>query len=255
MKIWTFKKSRNWKLLQFAIVAGAVVSSLSADDAPKLEGRGRAINPAGDCTFDVGDNSIRISVPGSDKSHDLSPELGSNTAPRVVRTVTGNFAIQVKVSGDFKPGGESTQAGRTGYTGAGLVLFADEKNFVRLERAVLQRPGDVPRPYINFEIRVNGRIGRMGTTGDFRLKPDGPVWLSLERKGLELRGAVSADGKTWSRGASKSLDPKISKQNGLSVGVAAISTSRQTFNPEYSELRLEQLPNDEPGQSEREEPD
>ena len=106
-----------------------------------LDGWGKAVDPEGDCRFENLRGRLIITVPGSKKPHDLSPEMGNTTAPRMVKPVPGDFVIQVRVDGEFEPGDESTQAGRTGYTGAGLVVFADEKNFVRIERATLHAVG------------------------------------------------------------------------------------------------------------------
>src|SRR5688572_24686505 len=110
-----------------------------AGAAKTVKGWGEAIDPAGDCKFEQKDGKLTIIVPGSAEPHDLSAELKSSTAPRVFTPLNGDFDMQVKVEGEFQPGGESTQAGRTGYTGAGLVVFADAENYVRLERATLQR--------------------------------------------------------------------------------------------------------------------
>ena len=91
-------------------------------------------------------------------------------------------SIQVRVDGILGPGDESTQAGRTGYHGAGLTATFDAQNVVTLAYAVLQRPGQDPEPYANFEIRVAGRLTRFGSTGDHPLPKEGPVFLRLERR-------------------------------------------------------------------------
>lgn len=205
----------------------------------KVEGWGVAQNPAEDCLFKTGDGGkLTITVPGSSKPHDLSAELGNCTAPRVVQPVEGDFTIQVKIDGEFAPGGESTQEGRTGYTGAGLVVFADADNFVRIERATLQSPGGPAMPYTNFELRVHGELERFGTTGDFRTEADKPTWLRLERKGTKLIGAMSQDGVNWNYGEPKELFAEPWNQKGIVAGVAAISTSQKSFAPVYSELTL-----------------
>ena len=201
----------------------------------KIENWGTALDLAGDCKFAAKDGALVITVPGG-KPHDLSAELTSSTAPRVVRGVSGNFVIQVKVDGEFQPGSESTQPGRSGYRGAGLVVFADDKNYVRLERATLHWSGEEPQAYTNFEIRVDGQLERIGTTLDAPLDPKKPTWLRLERQGAVLHGFVSQDGREWKPLVSKELTEAWKAET--LVGVAAISTSKDAFTPQYSELSI-----------------
>ena len=226
----------------FALLA-FVIPCLADEPTPKSEpikGWGIALNPAEDCKFKAEDGKLTITVPGAGQPHDLSPELLCNTAPRVVQSVKGDFVIQVKVEGEFQPGDESTQPGRTGYTGAGLVIFADDGNFVRIERATLQSQGDVATPYTNFEIREKGELERAGTTDDLATEKDKPTWLRLERKGQQVLGAMSHDGEHWTYGEPKDLRAEEWTRNDIVAGVAAISTSRQPFAPIYSAFSIQQ---------------
>ncbi|MBI1176205.1 DUF1349 domain-containing protein [bacterium] len=231
-------KSRALLVIVAALVHSVVFASDPAITKQSIEGWGNSIDPAGDCQFKVADGKLTITVPGSAKPHDLSPEMSSTTAPRVVRPVKGDFTIQVRVDGEFQPSGESTQTGRTGYTGAGLVVFVDDENFVRIERATLNLGGARAIPYTNFEIRVNGRLEQPGTTGDLPTESGKPTWLRLERRGKQIRGAMSHDGEHWQYGNPKELRAKAWDENSIVAGVAAISTSKQTFAPIYSHLTL-----------------
>jgi regulation of enolase protein 1 (concanavalin A-like superfamily) len=208
-------------------------------DGNMVAGWGTALNPAEDCEFELTSDRLTIIVPGAETPHDLSSELASSTAPRVLQPVSGDFVIQVRVDGEFQPGTESTQEGRSGYTGAGLLVMADAQNFVRIERATLHYPGDISRPYVNFEIRVNGELKQQGTTGDFPTEGNKPTWLKLERKGQQMLGAMSHDGENWIYGNPKDLSAEAWTQDSIVAGVAAISTSLQTFSPRYSELSVE----------------
>ena len=112
-----------------------------------------------------------------------------------------------------------------------------EKDVVTLARAVIQQDGEEPVPYANFEIRVGGEVQRIGLTGDHPLPKDGPVFLRLERRGSKFIGSVSTDGTTWDM-----LEPKdvpAEWPDELQAGVAAISTSREEFNPKFSKLQVE----------------
>lgn len=210
-----------------------------ANKGEVLKGWGTTQDPEADCKFLVKEGKLTISVPGSDKAHDLSAELDNVTAPRVVQALKGDFRIQVKVEGEFQPGEQSTQEGRTGYTGAGLVIFADTRNYVRIERASLQTDGSGgARPYTNFEIRVDGELQHIGTTGDLPTQSGKPTWLRLEKKGREILGSMSQDGETWTPGTPKVLESKSWTDNTVLAGVAAISTSQKVFAPVYSELSV-----------------
>lgn len=226
--------------LAILVIALPALATDPTSQTQSIAGWGHSINPAGDCEFKVTDGKLTITVPGSAKPHDLSPEMASTTAPRVAQPVAGDFTIQVKIEGEFRPSGESTQSGRTGYTGAGLVVFADDENFVRIERATLSLGGGRDIPYTNFEIRVNGKLEQPGTTGDLPTEPDKPTWLRLERKGGKMLGAMSHDGEHWHYGKPKELHVDAWNRNNIVAGVAAISTSRQTFSPVYSEFSIKQ---------------
>jgi len=206
-----------------------------------LQGWGTAQDPAADCKFSLKEGKLTISVPGSDKAHDLSAEMGNVTAPRVVQALSGDFRIQVKVEGPFQPGEESAREGRTGYTGAGLVIFADTRNYVRIERASPQAEGSRgARPYTNFEIRVDGELQHIGTTGDLPTENGKPTWLRLEKKGRQILGSMSQDGVTWTAGNPKVLESKSWTNNTVLAGVAAINSSRKEFSPVFSEISVTQ---------------
>ncbi|ELP32069.1 DUF1349 domain-containing protein [Rhodopirellula baltica] len=237
---------RNLTVAVLVALGLPIFADEPATTDPNLADWGVPINPAGDCSFTASNEDLRIFVPGSETAHDLSPELESSTAPRVVQSISGDFVIEVRIDSQFEPGDESTQAGRTGYVGAGLVVFADDKNFVRLERATLHRQAGDPRPYTNFEIRVDGQLERAGRVGELPADQAKPTWLRLERKGDLMLGSVSLDGNNWEHAEPKELQAEAWMEDGIVAGVAAISTSKEHFEPRYSEFSLRQanVPND-----------
>jgi hypothetical protein len=213
---------------------GSTSPSLDKQTKRELPGWGTAVDPDHDCTFFLAEDALSISVPGS-HPHDLAAEIHSTNAPRVLQSVRGDFTIQVRVEGRFAPGDESTQPGRTGYNGAAVVAMSDAENTVTLARAVLQR-GEEAEPYANFEIRVDGELQRIGLTGDHPLPKAGPVFLRLERRGSKFLGAVSADGMSWDVLGAKQIPEEWPKE--LQTGIAAISTSKEEFNPRFSKLQI-----------------
>lgn len=150
-------------------------------------------------------------------------------APRVLKTVEGDFVAEVSIDGKFSPG-DANISGRTAYHGAGFVLMQDDKNYIRLERAVLTRGGQESH-YANFELRVNGQIVRFGAPSDFSFDPLKTSSLRIERKGDEIRGAVRQGDADWHYLPSK----KISFSKTLQIGLAALNASDSVFQPSYSD--------------------
>ena len=225
----------------FVIAASLLTSQTFADDArhtsnANISDWGKPTDPDGDCKFFRAPGELLISVPGSNGPHDLATDVNKTNAPCVLKAVSGDFSIQVKVDGRFAPGTKTSLPGRFAYNGAGLLLMADASNVVCLARGVFQRPGDEPKTYANFEKRVGGELERIGDAADHALPATGPVFLRLARHGQTIFGWVSTDGNKWD-----ALPPKVlpdSWPNKLSVGIVAISTSEQEFNPRFSSFKL-----------------
>jgi regulation of enolase protein 1 (concanavalin A-like superfamily) len=198
--------------------------------AKEIPGWGRIVDPDADCKFSAKRKQVTITVPGT--PHDLSAELDRMNAPRIIREIEGDFTLAVIVKGEFEPG-EANIAGRTAYNGAGLLVMQDEKNYVRLERAVLVRGGQ-SRHYANFEISIDGQVQRIGTPGDMELEPEASCLLRIERVGEEVRGIVRQGTRAWTE-----LVPKRAELSAtLSVGVAAINASDKSFEARFSGFLL-----------------
>ena len=188
----------------------------------------KPVDPDGDCKIVADKEALTIEAPG--KRHDLAGE-GAINAPRLLRDVSGDFTIQVRVAGDLKPAGPSTAPGGLPFEGAGLVLMADDKTFVRLERAALDRNG-AAEPYVNWEVRADGRQQWASTA---KLNPeDQTVYLRLRRLGDRIFPGFSADGKTWTEMPSQALATLAT----VKVGVAAVTSSAGTFRPKFDDFRM-----------------
>lgn len=229
-------------LKSIAVIAGLFLLTddrISADGPGKtseLPQWGKAIDPDGDCRFLTAEGTLQMSVPGGGRTHDLAADINVVNAPRVIQTAPGDFTLQVRIDGRFMPGPESTQPGRGGYNGAGIIAMLDEKNVVTLARAVIQFPGEGPSHYMNFEIRVDGQLLRIGLTSDHPIPPSGPMYLRLEGRGSTILGAVSADGINWTVLGSKEIPAKWRQE--LQIGLVAVSTSKEEFNPRFSKLQV-----------------
>jgi len=109
---------------------------------------GPLIDPDKDCQFtkDEENYKFKIEIPG--KLHTLSPELTTrknrkvslHNAPIILADVEGDFAAMVEVTGEISPG-SVTPKDRQGHMlpftvqSAGLIMYQDKNNFMRLERA------------------------------------------------------------------------------------------------------------------------
>ena len=83
--------------------------------------------------------TVVIEIPG--KLHDLNADIDKYNAPRVLREVDGDFDIQVKVVGEFKPGAKSLNPKSLPFNGAGIFVWRNSDNSIRLERAAVVRQG------------------------------------------------------------------------------------------------------------------
>jgi regulation of enolase protein 1 (concanavalin A-like superfamily) len=192
-----------------------------------LPGWGQPFNPDGDCSIAPEGDGLVIRVPRA--PHDLSAEMGRVNAPRVLQDVDGDFSASVKVRGTIRPGAAASVPGRVAYQAAGLLLWVDNRNYVRLERGALNRDGSI-RPMAAFEARVRGELAGARAAD----VPDQDAWLRLERRGNRLVGSVSADGRRWTD--LEPLDVELPAK--VRVGVTAVNAARQPLAVRFEELRV-----------------
>ena len=110
------------------------------------------------------------------------------------------------------------------YHGAGLVIWQDEENYVRLEIAADLQYGK-PRPYVNFEYRKEGvlAVSRGMINGNRSER------LRLKRRGDEVFASFGPDGARWN-----SFPPlTVSLSDRLMVGVTAINSSTKRLTAEF----------------------
>jgi len=226
-------------LLTVALFVGACIlylgwllrrtPALVPDPPPSrsIEGWGEAYDPKGDCAFEVQGQRLTVRVPGS--LHDLSAEAGDVSAPRILRVTRGDFVASVTVAGAVRPGGEQTGRHAYPYHGAGLLVWQDSNQYVRLERAAILR-GSQLISYVNFEQRSRGRMVSSQSTSI----PDEPVVLRLERQGGRLFASFSPDAKRWTPLPDMPLDFAAE----LRVGVATVNTATEALKAEFDGLAV-----------------
>jgi hypothetical protein len=193
------------------------------------------VNPDDDCKIDQdrASDRVTISVPGT--PHVLSAEIGRLNAPRLLRAVRGDFEVRMRVDGVFHPSGRATMKEYAPYHGAGVLLWQDGDNYLRLEIAADLHEGRV-RPYVNYELRKDGALA---VSRGIKIE-DGSTYLRLERRGDEFRAAFGPDGVRWT--ALPPINAKLDYQ--LKAGVAAINTATKPLTAQLEDFRVVAGPSD-----------
>ncbi|QEH32521.1 hypothetical protein OJF2_09980 [Aquisphaera giovannonii] len=200
---------------------------------------GRPVDPDGDTAIELDATSgeIKFGIPGT--PHVLGAEIGRMNAPRVLRPVRGDFAAGVVVNGVSHPAGRATLPDYAAFHGAGLLLWQDERNYLRLEIAAEVRRGR-PRPYANFELR---RGGVLASSQGIEIK-DGSSRLLLVRRGGVVRGAFGRDGTRWTWFA----PVELGFDGPSRIGGAAINSATKPLYADLQSLRV--VPIGDAGESE-----
>ena len=201
-----------------------------ADEKPvfNIKGWGDVIDPDKDCQVQVDDGKVTVKIPGA--AHDFAAELRRWNAPRILSEIRGDFIVDVRVSGEFKPAEASTIEGRRSYNGAGILLVKDPNNYLSLQRGAVHL-GDRVRHYVNFELRKNAELPI--SLYELELE-ERDTYLRLERRGNKVYGMASHDSIHWS-----SYEPiEVDFPEAISVGVEVINSSKQPFACAFEKLAL-----------------
>ena len=226
----------GWPLVVCLLTASGALSEARAVD---IDGWGKFIDPAGDCKVQEQQGIVSVTVPGSATAHDLTPtaDFDNVSGPRVLQSVQGDFRIDVNVLKFPRPKAKTsvTKQGNS-YVAAGLLVWQDEKTFIRWLRAANGERGDLfvhVEPY--KESKSNTSTGRVLASS--RLIPDEPTFLRLERGQGKFTFSWSKDGQTWTTYATMS-DEDYAEE--LQVGVGVVNATNVEFAPQFEKLTLDQ---------------
>ncbi len=193
---------------------------------------GVAVDPERDSTFRADRDGLRIIVPG--KPRVMSVEIGKTNAPRVLRELDGDFSVEVKVSGAFPTDPRCLVEGRWPYHGAGLLVWQDDRNYVRLERAHMHLPSGLWRCYPAWEMRQDGKMVRAWQPSDGLLDEAKPAYLRIVRKAEVLTGSYSQDAKDW-----RELPPlQVDFGRRMRVGVEALQNTPSGMEALFEGLKI-----------------
>lgn len=212
------------------IAASVVAAAGLADTEPvAIDGWGRVTDPDRDCKLTAEKGKLTVTVPGT--NHNLNPAVGMN-APRVLREVEGDFTATVKVTGEFDPGETASLPGGGPFNGAGLLVWADDRNYLRVERDIwwvpeIKKHACYPPLVEYYKDGEYQDTDPPGTTDEFFKGKS--TYLRVERKGKMVTASYSHDGKKWT--AAKEVAVDLPRK--VRVGVAAVSTSAKPFAVEF----------------------
>jgi regulation of enolase protein 1 (concanavalin A-like superfamily) len=188
----------------------------------KFPGWGDLVDPDGDCKVTEDRGVLTITVPKT--QHDLTyqEDVTKINAPRVLQAVDGDFTLTVKVHAYASPKGLGTSSGKHVFVSAGILVWQDEKNYTRLERASLGiEDGEPIMGYLE-----QFADGKTQETGAVDLgKSDTMFRVTRTGKSLKFEADDEAKGKNWTTVKEIEL-PKDAK---LKVGVHAINTTTKEY--------------------------
>jgi regulation of enolase protein 1 (concanavalin A-like superfamily) len=216
-----------------AIVLGfgafLIVARASADDAKTLGSQwGALVDPDKDCRTAEKDGVLTITVPGTHHNLTHTPTGTRLNSPRVLKDVKGDFRAQVTVKAFPLPAPNTSVNGGFSFISAGLLVWQDDKQFVRLDRAA--EGGTQESPFAWVEVFEGGKSVKR----QFRAVPNKDTFLRITRAGNKLTFETSEDGKDW--GEVMATDVKLAE--GLKVGVLAINTTTREFGPHFEGLTI-----------------
>jgi uncharacterized protein (TIGR03067 family) len=197
-----------------------------------ISGWGDVINPDKDCTLTLENGKLNVAVPGTD--HALMPARGKMNAPRIMQEVTGPFDVQVKVSANFPPGLKSAVAGRRPYQDAGLLIWLDDKNYLKLARAHIVVNGH-PFDFFNLDFLHNGQYGEIPFPKEARrVLQAKPVYLRLQLHEDKTTASVSSDGTAW---VTVTL-PSDGRPDKLRAGIVAENNTSTPLTAAFEEFTV-----------------
>ena len=218
------------------------LASIGGPPAPGTAGKksqsfavlGELVDPSKNCKLTRTDSSLAIDVPGG--VHLFSPELDMKNSPMVTTGIEGDFAAIVKVDGVMAPGTEPAKIKNKvlpyTFQGAGLILWQDKNNYLRLERVVQT----TKRSKITLTTEVLVEICKGGKpSGRVVMNlPEGPVFLLLGREQGGIKCLFGMDGKRWI--ALKTL--AVTFPDKVDIGLSASNASKETLGARFENFAL-----------------
>ena len=174
------------------------------------------IDPRADCVLTrPSEGGVQIKVP---PNHQLWLPGGDVSAPRLLRPIEGDFVLETHIAG-----------GVEGRKSGGLLVWQDERSYVRLElRAMNTQEGEV-RLEVDREKRWSyGGLGRLKCEA---------LTLRLERRGDRFSGYCTLDGEQWFSCGYVDLW----MQDPVQIGIHATAPGSSSTSTRFTDLRIAPL--------------
>jgi S1-C subfamily serine protease/regulation of enolase protein 1 (concanavalin A-like superfamily) len=200
-----------------------------------------------ECKLDMNKEAhkVAIELPGG-KPFTLAPTITSkekrskplHNAPRMLADVEGDFVAVVQVGGNINPGIDPISDPRGKrlpfcFQGAGLIVYQDNKNFLRLERACRTEGTATLQRELLVEAVHSGRVVDhyyINLPGD----ANAPMDLIMIRKDDRMKLMFSFDQKTLLGFRDLTLDFPSKVQ----VGLTATNLSKKPFTARFEDFLL-----------------
>jgi regulation of enolase protein 1 (concanavalin A-like superfamily) len=197
----------------------------------QIKAWGDVTDPDGDSKINEANGRVTIEVPGA--YHDLWPGQGKTNAPRILQDVEGDFTVQVKLTGQIRPQAGTVIPGLASsvpFQAASLLIWQDDNNFVRLDRASMVKDNKTIFFCYYHAFKEGKRVVHLSQN----LK-DQATYLRLERRGGKIQAAFSQDeGKTWPSFRPEVIDLPMK----LKVGVAGLNNTSKPLIAELEGFKI-----------------
>jgi regulation of enolase protein 1 (concanavalin A-like superfamily) len=200
---------------------------------PAFGSLGPLMDPGKDCKADRSESKITLELPAG--VHLLSDDWDIKNSPMILTDVSGDFIATVKVSGAMLPGSETvklkTKTLPFTFQGAGLVLWQDKENYLRLERTAKSANGKVTlQAEVLIEVCKNGKTAYHS----YVPCPAGALYLVVARIDGNISFMFSSDGKSLRR------HPPLpfNFPSKIQIGLSASNASKEPLTVKFEEFML-----------------
>lgn len=222
-------------LLSVFCVAFVGITAAQEIEGQKIKGWGTVFDPEGDARATLKDGAVELTVPGAYR--DLWPIGGRVNAPRILRPVKGDFTVHVKVASAVSTAGKAAladlPAGSPSSRGATLIVWHDENNFIRFERACYTGTKTKKLNHIwfyNTFDRGKRIIERSG-----QVDPEGAFYLWIARKMGTFYAYYHQQGDTkWTQLETH----RLGLPDDVQVGVSMVNTTTEPFTVRFEDFKV-----------------
>lgn len=231
-------KSRHFFVAALVVLAAAALQGVAEKttvESTKPEANkafGDVVDPDGDCRIEQHEGAVTIEIPGT--HHDLThtEKYTKLNAPRVLKEVVGDFTLSAQLEAFLLPGKVKSSGGDYAFLSGGLLVWHDQDNYARLERAATADSG---QPFFWLEIFRDGRP-KVQELRPVKGKADQPVWLKAARRGEAIVFSSSNDGKQWQ----EIHELRSELPATLKIGFAAVNSTTGKHTASFRDIEVSQ---------------